>query len=55
MGVKFEKNVIVGKSITLKQLKDDGYDAIFICSGAGLPKMLNIKNAITKVKIPVNG
>ena len=42
MGVKFEKNVIVGKSITLKQLRDDGYDAIFICSGAGLPKMMNI-------------
>ena len=43
MGVKFEKNVIVGKSITLKQLEEDGFDAIFICSGAGLPKMLNIK------------
>lgn len=43
MGVKFHKNVIVGKSITLKQLKEDGFDAIFICSGAGLPKMLNIK------------
>lgn len=42
MGVKFEKNVIVGKSITLKQLKEDGYDVIFICSGAGLPKMRNI-------------
>ena len=42
MGVKFEKNVIVGKSITLKQLKEQGYDAIFICSGAGLPKMMNI-------------
>ena len=42
MGVKFEKNVIIGKSITLKQLKDDGFDAIFICSGAGLPKMMNI-------------
>lgn len=42
MGVKFEKNVIVGKSITLKQLKEDGFDAIFICSGAGLPKMMNI-------------
>ena len=42
MGVKFDKNVIVGKSITLKQLKDEGYDAIFICSGAGLPKMMNI-------------
>lgn len=43
MGVKFEKNVIVGKSITLNQLKEDGFDAIFICSGAGLPKMMNIK------------
>ena len=43
MGVEFKKNVVVGKSITLKQLKDDGFDAIFICSGAGLPKMLNIK------------
>ena len=42
MGVKFHKNVIVGKSITLKQLKEDGFDAIFICSGAGLPKMLNV-------------
>ena len=43
MGVKFHTNVVVGKSITLKQLKDDGFDAIFISSGAGLPKMLNIK------------
>lgn len=42
MGVKFHTNVIVGKSITLKQLKDDGFDAIFICSGAGLPKMMGI-------------
>lgn len=43
MGVTFHTNVIVGKSITLKQLKDDGFDAIFICSGAGLPKMMHIK------------
>src|SRR5574344_3170322 len=42
MGVEFHTNVIVGKSITLKQLKEDGFDAIFICSGAGLPKMLNV-------------
>lgn len=42
MGVKFYKNVIVGKSITIKQLQDEGYCAIFICSGAGLPKMMNI-------------
>ena len=43
MGVEFKTNVIVGKSITLKQLKDDGFDAIFICSGAGFPKMMHIK------------
>jgi glutamate synthase (NADPH/NADH) small chain len=43
LGVQFRKNVIVGKSITIKQLKDDGFDAIFICSGAGLPKMMHIK------------
>ena len=43
MGVKFQKNVVIGKSLTIKQLIDDGFDAIFICSGAGLPKMLNIK------------
>ncbi len=43
MGVEFKKNVIIGKSITLKQLEEDGFDAIFICSGAGLPKMLHIK------------
>lgn len=42
MGVEFHTNVVVGKSITLKQLKDEGFDAIFISSGAGLPKMLNI-------------
>lgn len=42
IGVKFEKNVIVGKSVTINQLKDDGFDAIFLCSGAGLPKMMNV-------------
>lgn len=42
IGVKFVKNVIVGKSITIKQLQEDGFEAIFICSGAGLPKMLGV-------------
>ena len=42
MGVKFHTNVIVGKSITLQQLKEDGFNAIFICSGAGLPKMMGV-------------
>lgn len=42
IGVKFEKNVVVGKSVTINQLKDEGFDAIFLCSGAGLPKMMHI-------------
>lgn len=43
MGVEFRTNVVIGKSLTLKELKNDGFDAIFICSGAGFPKMFNIK------------
>lgn len=42
LGVDFKKNVIIGKSLSLNDLKEDGYDAVFICSGAGLPKMLEI-------------
>jgi len=43
LGIKFEKNVIIGKSITIEQLFDK-YDnkAVFIGSGAGLPSALNI-------------
>jgi len=43
MGVEFKTNVIIGKSLTVKDLFDDGYDAVFICSGAGLPKLLNVQ------------
>ncbi len=43
LGVKFYKNVIIGKSITVEQLLGEyGYDAIFIGSGAGLPSALGI-------------
>ncbi|ASS38183.1 NADPH-dependent glutamate synthase [Mogibacterium pumilum] len=42
LGVRIEKNVIVGKSITIDELMDEGYKAVFIGSGAGLPKFLNI-------------
>ncbi|HPX61113.1 MAG TPA: NADPH-dependent glutamate synthase [Deltaproteobacteria bacterium] len=40
-GVEIEFNVIVGKTITLPQLRDE-FDAVFIANGAGLPTMLNI-------------
>lgn len=42
LGVDIETNVIVGKSITIDDLTSDGYKAVFIGSGAGLPKFLNI-------------
>lgn len=43
LGVKVEKNVIVGKSITIDELLDEGYEAIFVGTGAGLPKFMNIE------------
>ncbi|MCI9387424.1 MAG: NADPH-dependent glutamate synthase [Lachnospiraceae bacterium] len=43
LGVKIEKNVIIGKSITIDELiEDEGYEAVFIGSGAGLPKFMGI-------------
>lgn len=43
LGVKFEKNIIIGKSYTIDDLmKDGGFDAVFIGSGAGLPKFMGI-------------
>lgn len=42
MGVKFVKDCIVGKTISVEQLEDEGYRAIFVGSGAGLPRLMNI-------------
>ena len=42
MGVKFETNCIVGKTISQKDLKQEGFKGIFVGSGAGLPNFMNI-------------
>lgn len=43
LGVKIETNVVVGKSVTIDELlKEEGFDAVFIGSGAGLPKFMGI-------------
>ena len=42
MGVKFETNCIVGKTITQEDLKEKGFKGIFVGSGAGLPNFMNI-------------
>lgn len=43
LGVKIETNVIIGKSVTIDELMDEeGFEAVFIGSGAGLPKFMGI-------------
>ena len=43
LGVKIETNMVIGRVITIEELKDEyGFDAVFIGSGAGLPKFMNI-------------
>ena len=42
MGVKIEKNMVIGKIFSLDELKEAGYEAIFIGSGAGLPSFMRI-------------
>ena len=42
LGVKIETNVVVGRSITVDDLFEKGYDAVFLGTGAGLPNFLRI-------------
>lgn len=42
LGVKIETNVVIGKTIEVDELFADGFEAIFIGSGAGLPRFMNI-------------
>ena len=43
LGVEIKTNVVIGSSITIDELEKDGFKAIFIGSGAGLPKFMGIK------------
>ncbi|MBE6584234.1 MAG: NADPH-dependent glutamate synthase [Ruminococcaceae bacterium] len=42
LGVKIEANVVIGKTLTVDELFDEGYEAVFIGSGAGLPNFMGI-------------
>lgn len=42
LGVKVETNVVIGKTLTVDELFDDGFEAVYIGSGAGLPGFMNI-------------
>ncbi|MDG3005151.1 NADPH-dependent glutamate synthase [Paludisphaera mucosa] len=43
MGVDFQTNVVIGKTVTIDELMgEEGYDAVFVATGAGLPKFLGV-------------
>jgi len=43
LGVEIKTNVVIGKTITVDELFQDGFEAVFIGSGAGLPRFMGIK------------
>ena len=55
LGVKIETNVIIGRSITIDELMDEeGFEAVFIGSGAGLPMFMGIPGETAKGIFPAN-
>ena len=42
MGVTIETNVVIGKTVTVDELFEEGFEAVFVGSGAGLPKFMGI-------------
>lgn len=42
LGVKIETNVVVGRTITIDEIFEEGFEAVFLGSGAGLPRFMNI-------------
>lgn len=42
LGVRIETNVVIGKSVSVDELLDSGFEAVFIGTGAGLPKFMGI-------------
>ncbi len=43
MGVLIKTNIVIGKTITVDELFEEGYEAVYIAGGAGLPRFMNIK------------
>ncbi|MGN0032187.1 MAG: NADPH-dependent glutamate synthase [Candidatus Limimorpha sp.] len=48
LGVDIQTNVVIGKTLTIDELFDQGYEAVFVGSGAGLPKFMNIEGEALK-------
>ena len=54
LGVKVETNVVIGKTLTIDELFEMGFEAVFICSGAGLPNFMNIPGESLKCVYSAN-
>ncbi len=48
LGVKIETNVVIGKTLTVDELFEEGFEAVFIGSGAGLPRFMGIEGEALK-------
>ena len=48
LGVEIETNVVVGKTVTIDELFEEGFEAVFVASGAGLPKFMGIEGESLK-------
>ena len=48
MGVDIQTNVVIGKTITIDELFEEGYEAVFVGSGAGLPRFMGIHGETLK-------
>jgi len=53
-GVNFVTNAVIGKTLTIDELFDDGFNAVFIGSGAGLPNFMNIPGESCKGVLSAN-
>ena len=42
LGVKIETNMVIGKSLTIDELLEDGFEAVYVGTGAGLPRFMGI-------------
>ena len=54
MGVDVETNVVIGKTLTIDELFEQGFEAVFVGSGAGLPNFMNIPGEAFQFLVPLN-
>lgn len=48
LGVKIETNIIIGKTLTIDELFESGFEAVFVGTGAGLPRFMGIRGEALK-------